>query len=167
MTLLIADAGPLIAFARIEKLELLQDLYGTVIIPGKVHEELAIGSNRPGAQRLGLAISQGWLQVVAVDHRPLPAISALVDEGEAEAITLAISRSSDFPQLLIDDRRGRSVAKHHDIKIIGTAGILLTAHKRGLLPEVKPVLDQLCKAGYRLSFSLCQKIIATAAKFSG
>lgn len=164
MSLVIADAGPLIALARIEKLELLKKLYGSVIIPGKVHSELEIGSNRPGAERLELAISEGWLITVKIDHTPLATISDSVDEGEAEAITLAIARNTEHPQLLIDDRKGRLVAKHHNIKIIGTAGILLTAHQLGFLQQIKPILDQLLKTGYRMSVPLCKKVLKLAGE---
>jgi len=166
MTLLIADAGPLIGLARIERLFLLQEIFGTVIIPPKVCSELAIKDNRPGALRLDAAINDGWLKVVDLEEKPLPAISRSVDEGEAEAITLAISMKSKHPQLLIDDRRGRLVAKHHRIKIIGTAGVLLLAHKHRLLPKLEPILEELRAVGYRLSISLCRKILDKAGETS-
>ena len=164
MTLLIADAGPLIALARIEKLDLLEKMYGSLIMPAKVYAELEVDSNRPGARALRVAITEGLLQVEELNRMPLAVISASVDEGEAEAITLAISRNDEHPQLLIDDRKGRLVAKHHNIKVIGTAGILLAAHKRGFLHEIGPVLDQLREAGYRLSVPLCQKILELAGE---
>ena len=164
MTLLIADAGPLIALARIERLELLKEMYGSVIMPPKVYAEFEIGSDRPGAQRLNSAILEGWLQVVQIDQTLLPVISASVDEGEAEAITLAIARNPEHPQLLIDDRRGRLVAKHHNLRVIGTAGIILAARKCGLLQQVKPILGQLRDAGYRISVPLCNKILELAGE---
>jgi len=164
MSLLIADAGPLIALAKIKKLKILQELYGTIIIPQKVYSELEIGANMPGSQRLEQAILEGWLKTVKIKHQPTSIIRDSIDEGEAEAITLAIECKSEYPQLLIDDRKGRQVAKHHCIKVIGTAGILLIAKKRGLLTQIKPVFAQLLKVGYRISDPLCKKILQLAAE---
>ena len=164
MSLLIADAGPLIALAKIEKLELLKQLYGTVTIPQQVYSELEIGSNRPGAKALEQALLIGLLISVKTKYPPIAIISESVDAGEAEAITLAIEQKSDCPQLLIDDRKGRLVAKHHNIIVIGTAGILLIAKKQGLLVQIKPVLEQLLNVGYRISDPLCNKILQLAGE---
>lgn len=46
---IVADAGPLIGLGKIGRLPLLQTLYGMVLIPQGVHEELRVGSNLPGA----------------------------------------------------------------------------------------------------------------------
>jgi len=164
MSILIADAGPLIALAKIKKLDVLQGLYGTIIVPEKVYSEFEIDSNRAGSQHLEKAVLKGWIKIVKIKHPPISIISDSIDEGEAEAITLAIENKTKYPQLLIDDRKGRLVAKHHDIKIIGTAGILLMAKKEELLLQVKPVLTQLLKVGYRISAPLCKKILLLAGE---
>ena len=66
MTPVVADAGPLIALARTERLDLLRRLYRRVVIPPAVHDELSIGSDRPGAKRLAGALSGDWLAVEPV-----------------------------------------------------------------------------------------------------
>ena len=159
MSLFVADAGPLIALARVKQLSLLKKLFRVVVIPEKVYSELEVNSNRPGAQYLSLALNEGWLHTTKINSPPSASISKSVDEGEAEAIALAMSHSSDRPLLLIDDRKGRLVAKHHKIKIIGTAGVLVLAHQKGLLKENKPVLEQLLINGYRLSTPLCKQVL--------
>lgn len=64
--IVIADAGPLIALARIERLSLLQTLYGPVTVPQAVLTELRLGSERPGARLLYAALGAGemrpWVQ---------------------------------------------------------------------------------------------------------
>ena len=48
-----ADTGPLIAFARIERLDLLRQVVGELVIPDAVYEELVgRGSERPGTDEI-------------------------------------------------------------------------------------------------------------------
>ena len=61
----VADAGPLIALARIDRLQLLHHLCGPVVVPTVVLDELRLDSARPGAQALSEARSEGWLEVAA------------------------------------------------------------------------------------------------------
>ena len=146
----VPDTGPLIALARVGRLDLLRRLYGQVVIPPAVHDELALDSDRPGARALAAALEAGW---VAVQPATYPGIVSEVarhlDRGEAEGIALAGQRSARF--LLIDDAKGRKVARQRGVRVVGVAGMLLAAKSQGALDAVGPVLDALSRAGYRLS----------------
>ena len=159
--IVVADAGPLIGMARIGQLSLLQNIYGSIIIPPKVFEELKIPSDKPGASAVSKAIKARWIKIVEL-KRPSDSISLrlLVDAGEAESIQLAFEQNAHL--LIIDDRKGRKIAKNRDIQIIGTGGILISAKKAGLLVKVSPVLNELANVGYRLSPGLCKRIIELA-----
>ncbi len=88
----ISDAGPLIALARVHRLDLLENLYGSVVIPPAVEDELRVDSGRPGAKRLRRALNQGWLEVHRLSDSADSSLSELnlvLDAGEAEAIVLA------------------------------------------------------------------------------
>jgi len=86
----VADAGPLIALARVRHLDLLRELYGAVRVPPMVHAELAIGAGRPGAKVLADAFAAEWIAVKpVVDADVVASISRLLDPGESEAIVLA------------------------------------------------------------------------------
>ena len=76
-------------------------------------------------------------------------LNLLVDAGEAESIQLALKQNSNI--LIIDDRKGRKIAKSRDIRIIGTGGILIAAKRKGILDKVAPIMDDLADVGYRLS----------------
>ena len=146
--MIVADAGPLIALARIQCLSLLQQLYGEVLIPAAVQRELQLGTQRPGAQALTQAIDAGWLRVQTVGDTPeLTALSQPLDAGEAEAVLLAEQATCQF--LLIDDWQGRTVAKQRGLSVVGIAGVLLAAKQRGLITEIHPVLTELVMIGYR------------------
>lgn len=159
----IADAGPLIALARVGFLSLMKDLYGEVLVPPRVWSELRIEERRPGAEALAAAAKEGWLRRA----EPLPAVSrkelsVLLDPGEAEAIALAEQRAYRF--LLLDEKRGREVAKRRGLRVTGTAGILLVAKDRGLLESVTQAMDLLTEAGYRFSASLRNKVLEAAGE---
>ena len=68
--IIVADTGPLIALARIQRLSLLQQLYGEALIPPAVQHELQLSSHRPGAQVLILAFCRA---TGTGRHRPRPA----------------------------------------------------------------------------------------------
>ena len=146
----VADTGPLIALARVGRLDLLRRLYGRVVVPPAVHVELAIDSNRPGAKVLAGAFAAGWIVVEAVtDSSVRLELDQILGPGEAEAIALAEQEGARF--LLIDDAKGRRTARARGIPVVGVAGVLLAAKSRGELAAVGPVLDRLSDAGYRLS----------------
>jgi len=158
----VADAGPLIALARIEGLGILRGVFRRVLVPPAVFSELEVTSVRPGAVALADAVAQGWLRRAKIDRVPARLGHAL-DPGEAEAIALAKQRGM---LLLIDERRGRTAARLERVPIIGTGALFVVAKRRGLLPEVRPVLDALIESGYRLSPSLVTEILNLAGEIS-
>lgn len=161
--IVVTDAGPLIGLARIKQLILLQKLYGELLIPPKVREELRLSSHKPGSRTIAEVIRTGWIRCIPVySQNRINVLCHTVDAGEAEAIQLAIEQHADL--LLIDDPKGRKAAKNQGVTIMGTGGILIVAKKAGVLDEVGPVLTALTHAGYRLSSALCQRILTLAGE---
>ena len=60
--------------------------------------------------------------------------------GEAEAIALAREVAADI--LLRDERCGRRIARQHVLHVMGVVGTVLLAKSKGILPEVRIVLDE-------------------------
>ena len=152
-----ADTGPSIALAQVERLQLLPRLLGVGVIPPAVHREVQVESGRPGARRIGEALSEGWFRIAALaGDAPLAELQREVDAGEAEAIGLCLERQARL--LLIDDAKGRKVARRAGVPLVGVAGVLLAAKSRGLLVTVSPVLGDLAAIGYRLSRQLLDDV---------
>ena len=144
---------------------MLHDLYACVAIPSAVSDELRVGSGRPGEGAAADALEQGWLQIrelSAGSARSLSELVLILDRGEAEAILLAKEVDARF--LLIDERMGRAIAKRRGVPVVGAAGVLLVAKKRGLIDAVLPVLKKIELAGYRMSAGLTREIARLAGE---
>lgn len=166
MSIIIADASPLIALATINKLELLHKLYHHVLIPEAVKQELKLGSNMSGAKALKQAVKSGWLKSESYDY-PLESYQQLLqilDQRETEAILLAesLSSNSEYRFLLIDERKGREIAQRRGLIIAGTGAVLLAAKKKKLIHSVKTELDKMSANGYRLSKALQRRLLELA-----
>lgn len=86
-----------------------------------------------------------------------------MDRGEAEAIILAVEKKADL--LLLDERRGRTVAYQLGIKFIGLLGILIEAKHQQIISAVKPLLDELiAKAGFWVSTHLYNCVLKAAGE---
>jgi predicted nucleic acid-binding protein len=151
--IMVANAGPLIALGRIKQLDLLPTLYGEVVVPPAVYQEVTREADLPGAQELVEAV---WLRVAELnDQTAVQRLLFWLDLGESEAIILAQELEAT---LLMDERRGRTIASTLGLSITGTAGVLLAAKKIGQIEAVTPLLDTLLAAGIRLSPRLYEEV---------
>ena len=159
--LVVTDTGPLIALARSGYLHLLPALFGRIVIPASVSKELRLDDGLPGSSVLRTALrDKAIYQVIAAKNVP-ELLSELLDPGEAEAIALAEERSC---LLLIDERKGRTVARKRGIPFVGTGRLLIAAKRNGDLDNVSIVLEEFRRSGYRLSDSLYEEILRLAGE---
>lgn len=158
---IIADSGPLIAFGRLNLLMILNKTLGTIIIPKTVANESTQDQARPGAIAIIEAISQ---KIIDVRPDPIleetPLLNSILGKGESAAIALGFKLHIG---LLIDEKLARSAAAQLNIKIIGTAGVLLLAKKKKLIIAVLPVIEQLKRLGYYLSDTLISEVAKLAS----
>ncbi|MFS0513279.1 DUF3368 domain-containing protein [Nostoc sp. UIC 10607] len=155
--IIVSDTSPINNLAAINHLHLLQQLYGTVLIPEAVYRELT-DPNFPvaGATEVQTFI---WIETRPVQDRTLvEALSNELDIGEAEAIALAVEMKAD--QVLIDERRGRMVAASLNLSYTGILGILVEAKSQRLISAVKPLLDALInQAGFWVAEPLYKRVL--------
>lgn len=160
--LVVADASPLIILARVGMLDLVRELYGPVRVPSVVWAEAVDG--KPDASDVVALRTATWIVVdIGADADPVAReLEAVLDRGEAAAIALAVLRGADT--LLMDERRGRREAAARGVETRGTVGVLALAKGRGFLPALRPVLDDLAGAGFRLSAALRREALAAAGE---
>ena len=103
-----------------------------------------------------------WLKVEQVQDADLVTrLLADLDIGESESIVLALETKADF--LLIDERKGSQKASEMGVSTIGLLRVVLELKDRGIIPAVKPVLDDMHKTGgFWLGKTLYQRVLAAA-----
>ena len=158
----VSNASPLINLARIGQLALLSRLFGRLLLPQAVWQEVVEdGRGQPGAEEIRRAV---WIERAAVSNQPLiHSLRQDLDAGEAEAIALAIEIQADW--LLMDERLGRETAQYFGLRYVGLVGILSAAKQRGDLKALRPLLDRLRDvAGFRVSSALYQQVLRDAGE---
>jgi predicted nucleic acid-binding protein len=150
----IADTSALNYLVLIEQINVLEKIYGTVVIPETVRNEL-LHSTAPEPVREWIVQAPEWLRVRTPRNRPDPSLSAL-DAGERDAITLALELHAK--QLIIDDRQGRESAIQHGIPVIGTLGILRAASELGLL-DLRATLARLRATNFYVTEEQIRKLL--------
>ncbi|MDK9702892.1 MAG: DUF3368 domain-containing protein [Sulfuritalea sp.] len=145
-SVVIADAGPLIALSRIDSLDLLHGLFGQVLVTEAVRDEALPAADYPGKAVIARAFDAGWLACPGPFDTSWQPVNPGLDAGERSAIAAAVKMPGCL--LIIDDRAGRAEAKSHRVAIIGTAAIIGLAKLQGLIPAARPILDRLQPAGY-------------------
>ncbi|MGH9841745.1 MAG: DUF3368 domain-containing protein [Blastocatellia bacterium] len=128
MTLIISDASPLHYLALIGQAHILPALYGRVIVPLRVFDELQ-RPNTPETVKAFVQSRPAWLEIQSISTRIDESLLHL-DRGEQEAITLAIEIKADT--LLIDETKGRRAAKERGLITVGTLAALLEAARADL-----------------------------------
>ena len=131
MPLVVADAGPLNYLVRIGAVDVLSDLFGEVVIPASVRNEL-LHPKAPEVVRQWAAELPSWATLM---HKEGVLIGKL-GRGESEALALAESLGAFG--IIVDDADARAVAREKQMRIYGTIGVLEQAAKEGLidLPEI-------------------------------
>jgi predicted nucleic acid-binding protein len=127
--IVVADTGPLNNLIQIEADDLLPALYRQVVVPPAVLSELQHAS-APAAAQVWLQSLPAWLVVRQAGTQP-DSVLQLLDQGEREAIQLALDERADL--LLIDERKGRKEAQRRGLVTTGTLGVLLAADACGLI----------------------------------
>lgn len=160
MSRIVCNSGPLIALGLLDRLDLLKELFGEVLVPETVRQEVESG----GAADIGLRAfrAANWLRVLPLKN-PDPLLESLLDAGEAAVITLAREQAVNL--VLIDERKARKVARNiHGLQVIGTARVLVEAKKKGLLDKVQPALEKLRQHGYWIDDSIVAVALSEAGE---
>lgn len=158
--LVVSNTSPIMNLALVGVLDLLRQQFGEVVIPTAVVDELKLDTDYPGTGEIRAAMTAGWLkQVNLEDDRVARALRRELDDGEAEAIALALQLKIE--SILMDERDGRSVAKSMGLVPIGVIGVLVRAKQNGSINSVKDTLNKLKDdAGFYIADSLFQNILS-------
>lgn len=145
----ISNASPIIALAKIGRLQLLKNLYGLIFIPPSVKAEVVdkgkdLGA--PDALEIEGAINEGWIKVAKLTKVQNHSVRRLVDRariglGEAGALTIARSRRM---LVILDDKEARAMAKSFGLEYTSTVMVLYEAFVKKLI-SYDELLEDLTK----------------------
>ncbi len=136
--IVVSDTTPVNYLVLIDRVHLLKDLYGRLVLPRAVHEEMR-REGTPDKVRAWAAQLPEWAEVRAAASTD-PALK--LGAGEREVLALAEELKADL--LLLDDAKARREARRRGLAVTGTLAVLATAAERGLvdLPEAIAALRQ-------------------------
>lgn len=157
MPKVVSNTTPIISLLKIDKLQVLKDLYGEVVIPHEVFNEIEAGKNKEYYTDLSKI---QWIKVMKIKDEKSLSYFLDLDKGEAETIILANELGANLT--ILDETLGRYHAKHAELKVTGTLGVLLKAKKSGYIIELKSLLYELKDKGIWLSKDLIEKILILA-----
>nr|CAA6830537.1 MAG: Unknown protein [uncultured Thiotrichaceae bacterium] len=146
MALVVADAGPMIALAQIRRLNILQQLFGEIVLPEAVWSE-SQQKNAPDAELIAEAVKEGWVKVTPVfQTRKFP---LSLHDGEIEALQLACD--NDDVLLIVDDQLARREAARLGLNFMGTVRVLGLAEQKGFISSAVECIKLMQQNGYRVS----------------
>lgn len=116
--IIIVNTSPIFYLYKLDCLDVLRKLYGRIIIPQAVVNELEagkrVGENVPDIK------NYKWITVKEVNVPVF--ISIITDLGRGEAEVLALACEEGEALVIVDDALARRIAKLRGIKLTGTAG---------------------------------------------
>ena len=154
--IVVSNSSPLINLAYINQLNLLHTLYKQIFIPDSVYNEIVIqGKGKAGALEIQ---NKKWITVKQVKNQEFVNFLEIeLDKGESEAITLAVESNAGL--FLIDEKKGRKIAKQFNLKCVGLLGILIEAKEKNLIVDCKALINKLViETGYRISDELLKYV---------
>jgi len=157
--IVVSDSSPLIALARISRLDLLRSLYERILIPAEVHQEVTVaGRDLPGGREVRMA---DWIQVVrrrSPGDRSLE--QACEDLGGGERGSILLAKALPAELVLLDEWKARRVAQKAGLSVVGCLGVLEAAARKGLVPNLRSAYLDLLRQGIRFDLRLLQESLA-------
>lgn len=154
----VSNTTPVISLASAGQIFLLNNMFGEIIIPEAVYHEIkakkSYGYHEVEADFIKVqSIRNTHYKEVLLNH---------LDAGEAETIILASEVNADI--VIIDDTIGYQTAKNEGLHVIRTLSILLLAKKKGMIPEIKTILDDLILKGRWYSKKTYEMVLSRAGE---
>lgn len=144
----ISDTSCFIALDRINKLEILHHLFDTILTTPSVQQEF------------GKALPS-WISIKeATNHDKIIELEAILDKGEASAIALALQMKDSV--IIIDEKKGRKIAKSYNLQVIGSLKVLLIAKQKGVIDKIYPIIQELESENFRFSKVIVDQVLSEA-----
>ena len=165
MHAVVCDSSKHIHLGRINRITLLRDFHGKIILSPAVWKEVVDeGQGRPSSSELKEARESGWIEVIAPGNKPLiQMMERELHKGESETIAMAAEMHADL--VFLDESDARMAARILGLKISGVIGILIKAKLAGKIPSLRDELDRLREdAGFWIGDDLYHRVLKAAGE---
>lgn len=153
MRKVIVNSTPLIALCHVNQLVVLKQLYGEIIIPKAVYDEISVKEDSICKKTVDESLD--WIHVQEIQNHVAKAMfKSQLHEGEVEVMILAMEQQADV--VIIDDQNAKKYAKYLKLPVTGTLGVLMKAKQNGYIFELKPILDRMIQNGIYIKESLVE-----------
>lgn len=150
MRRVIVNSTPLIVLCKIKRLDILQKLYGSIVIPRAVFSEVTAKEDSACRQ----VSEKDWIRVECIaDQSDKKMYKAKLHDGEVEVMILA-QEQPKADLIIIDDNAAKKTAKYLGLTVTGTLGVLLKAKQAGVIERVAPVIAEMKQRGFYISSEL-------------
>ncbi len=156
--LVVANTTPIISLSFVGKLSILKDLFGEVLISEAVYNELK-AKKRYGYDEIEIDFIKVEV-ITGIIYRDF--LLNQLDLGEAETIILAKEKNADL--VIIDENIGYKIAKNAGLEVVRTLSVLLKAKEKDIVPQLKPLLDEMIAKGRWYSKNVYDNFLARAGE---
>jgi predicted nucleic acid-binding protein len=156
--IVVSNATPIISLSSVGRLDILEELFCEVVVSTAVYHEIKA--------KKGYGYDEVESEFITVESVRGRIYSDLLlnqlDLGEAETIILSKEKNADY--VIIDENIGYRIAKNSGLEVIRTLSILLRAKEKGIVGELKPILDEMITKGRWYSKTVYEIILKKAGE---
>jgi predicted nucleic acid-binding protein len=157
MRKVVVNTTPLIALSHVGQIDILKKIYGEILIPKAVYNELSAKPN--SICKIAVDNAKDWILIKEIqNHMAKSMYKTQLHEGEVEVMILAQEVNADL--VIIDDANAKKHAKYLKLPVTGTLGVLIKAKQNGYVDKLKPILQMMVENGIYISqdlINLCLK----------
>jgi predicted nucleic acid-binding protein len=155
----VVNASPLILFSRIARLDLIERLAPTILVPDGVIEEVRVGERKDRTAATAVEWAEKYrvadiAVATSIEHWDLGL-------GESQVIAHCIGGSR---WAVLDDRAARRCAAAHNVPVIGTLGMVLRLKEKRLIESARPLVSELVAAGMFLDDDFVDGVLASVGE---
>jgi predicted nucleic acid-binding protein len=136
MPKVITDTSCLIVLSNVGQLNILRELYKTILITPEVAAEFAEGLPE-------------WVHITqGADPLKIRMLLSELELGEASTIALTVETPEAL--IILDDKKARRIAKDLGLQLTGTLGVIAKAYQTGLIANIAGLIADLRQSNFRI-----------------
>jgi len=161
---IVFDTSPLLAFAKIDRIDTLKAIFKQLLITNEVYIEIFSKSSPENIfvkEEIGKFIKV--IQVKEPVDKTVNQVLQILDDGERSAVQLSYEflKAKKKVLLIIDEKLGRRVSEQLGIPIMGSIGLLKYMEKQGVIDNSLTIAKAMRDNGYFFSDALLEHLSKT------